>query len=274
MPNEEPPAARPGKLAGKVAIVTGGGAGIGEASCRLFAEEGASLVVVDRHADAAQRVAQAIAGAGGRALAVAADVSQRDDVVRAVERTLEAFGRPTVLFNNAGVNQEKRRPITHIEDEDFDQTLAVNLRGPFLMIKHVVPHMIAAGGGAIVNTASTAAFDTVSTAGYSASKAGLVAMTRVAAGELGRYGIRVNALCPGATETPLSISQRGDMQARGLATGNELAERVTVLGRMGRSDEMARMALFLACDDSSYATGQPFIVDGGWMLYSGVEKKA
>jgi NAD(P)-dependent dehydrogenase (short-subunit alcohol dehydrogenase family) len=263
-----------GKLVGKVAIVTGGGAGIGESSCVLFAREGARVVVVDRHAEAADRVAAEIAEAGGEALAVAADVSRPDDVKRIVAETLRAFGRPTVLFNNAGVNQEKRRPITHIEDEDFDRTLEVNLKGPFLMIKHVVPHMIEAGGGAIVNTASTAAFDTVSTAGYSASKAGLVAMTRVAAGELGRYGIRVNALCPGATATPLAASQRGDMQARGLATGDELTRRVTVLGRMGDADEMARMALFLACEDSSYATGQPFVVDGGWMLYSGVEKKA
>ncbi len=261
------------KLAGKIAIITGGGAGIGEASALLFAQHGAKVVVVDVLGDRAEATARQIVASGGTAMWVAADVSQADDVRRIVASTLQAFGNPTILFNNAGINHERRRPLTLIPDEDFDRTLEVNLKGPFLMMKHVVPHMIAAGGGTIVNTASLAAFDTVSTAGYSASKAGLVAMTRVAAVELGSHNIRVNALCPGATQTPLSASQRADIVARGLPSADDLMLKVSVLKRMGEAEEMARVALFLASDDSSYVTGQPFIADGGWMLYSGIEKR-
>jgi 3alpha(or 20beta)-hydroxysteroid dehydrogenase len=267
-----PPPAR--KLEGRVAIITGAGAGIGEASALLFAREGARVVAVDLLEDRAASVVEQIRAEGGQAVAVAADVSRPDAAARIVAETLSAFGRPTVLFNNAGINAENRLPLINIPDEAFDRTVEVNLKAPFLMIKHVAPQMIEAGGGTIVNTASLAAFDNVSSAGYSASKAGLVAMTRVAAAELGQYNIRVNALCPGATQTPLAASQRESMAARGLALAEELMKKTTVLKRMGEPIEMARMALFLACEDSSYATGQPFIVDGGWSLYSGVVKRA
>jgi NAD(P)-dependent dehydrogenase (short-subunit alcohol dehydrogenase family) len=262
-----------GKLVGKIAIITGAGAGIGEASAVLFAREGARVVVVDRDEPRAHAVTQHILGDGGQCIAVGADVTRSDDVHRIIAQTLQAFGKPNILFNNAGVNQENRRPLTHIPDEDFDRTIEVNLKGPFLMMKHVAPHMIEAGGGSIINTASISAFTVVSTAGYSASKAGLVAMTRVAAAELGRYNIRVNALCPGATMTPLAESQRSSMQARGLAVAEELMQRVTVFKRMAAPIEMAKMALFLASDDSSYATGAPFIVDGGWSSYGGIETR-
>src|SRR5262249_54055452 len=150
------------------------------ASSVLFSREGACIAVVDLIEERARAAVGMITRAGGKAIAIAADVSRKDDVERIVAQTLEAFGKPTILFNNAGINLEKRRPLTHVEDEDFLRTVEVNLTGPFLMMKHVVPHMIEAGGGSIVNTASTAAFDTMSTVGYSASKAGLVAMTRVA----------------------------------------------------------------------------------------------
>jgi NAD(P)-dependent dehydrogenase (short-subunit alcohol dehydrogenase family) len=262
-----------GKLAGKIAIITGAGAGIGEASALLFAREGARVVAADCDQAHAEKVVQQILAEGGEAIAVNADVTRPDDVHRIIAQTLQAFGKPNILFNNAGVNQENRRPLTHIPDEDFDRTLEVNLKGPFLMMKHVVPHMIEAGGGSIINTASISAFTVVSTAGYSASKAGLVAMTRVAAVELGRFNIRVNALCPGATMTPLAESQRPSMQARGLALAEDLMQRVSVFKRMGEPIEMAKMALFLASDDSSYATGVPFIVDGGWSSYGGVETR-
>jgi 3-oxoacyl-[acyl-carrier protein] reductase len=262
-----------GKLAGKIAIIIGAGAGIGEASALLFAREGAWVVVVDRDEPRAHGVTQRILAEGGRSIAVGADVTRPDEVHRIIVQTLQAFGKPNVLFNNAGVNLENRRPLTHIPDEDFDRTIEVNLKGPFLMMKHIAPHMAAAGGGSIINMASISAFTVVSTAGYSASKAGLVAMTRVAAAELGRYNIRVNALCPGATMTPLAESQRPSMQARGLAPAEELMQRVTVFRRMAEPIEMAKMALFLASDDSSYATGAPFIVDGGWSSYGGIETR-
>jgi len=261
------------KLCDRVAIVTGAGAGIGEAAALLFSAHGAKIVAVDWLGERADATVKEIHQAGGAAIAVKADVSLQADVRRIVATTLSAFGKPTILFNNAGINQEQRRPLTHIPEEDFDKTVAVNLKGPFLMMKYVVPHMIEAGGGTIVNTASLAAFDHVSTAGYSASKAGLVAMTRVAAAELGIHKIRVNALCPGAIETPLAASQREGMKARGLPGADELMLKVSALKRMGTSLEMAKVALFLASEDSSYTTGQPFIADGGWNLYAGVEKR-
>ena len=155
-----------------------------------------------------------------------------------------------------------------------DRTVEVNLKGPWLMMKYVVPHMIEAGGGSIINTASIGAFIAVSTAGYCAAKAGVVAMTRVAAVELGRYKIRVNALCPGATHTPMAAQQRAELAARGIATPPQGLDRVIPLGHMAEPEDMARMALFLASDDSAYATGAPFIVDGGWMSYGGVQTRS
>jgi 3-oxoacyl-[acyl-carrier protein] reductase len=134
--------------------------------------------------------------------------------------------------------------------------------------------MIAAGGGSIINTASISAFTVASTASYSASKAGLVALTRVAAVELGHHNIRVNALCPGATATPLAAEQRAELKSRGLPTANEIIDRLSVLGRMSEPMEQARMALFLASDESSFATGSPFIVDGGWTCIGGSQVRA
>src|SRR5579862_446710 len=137
------------KLEGKTAIITGAGAGIGEASALLFAREGASVVVVDRDTRRAQTVTEQILAEGGKAIAVSADVSRAADVHQIIAQTLQAYGKTNILFNNAGVNQENRRPLTHIPDEDFDRTIEVNLKGPFLMMKHVAPHMIEAGGGSI-----------------------------------------------------------------------------------------------------------------------------
>ena len=143
-----------------------------------------------------------------------------------------------------------------ISEEAFDRTVEVNLKGPWLMMKYVVPHMIEAGGGSIINTASIGAFIAVSTAGYCAAKAGVVAMTRVAAVELGRYKIRVNALCPGATHTPMAAHQRAELAARGIETPARGLDRVIPLGHMAEPEDMARMALFLASDDSSLCHGR------------------
>ncbi|CAN5421182.1 SDR family oxidoreductase [soil metagenome] len=262
------------RLAGKIAIVTGAAGGMGEAAALLFARAGASVAAVDLDEAHVTPVAEAIRTAGGEAVAIGADVSNSADVRRIVARTVAELGRPTVLFNNAGIDPENKRSILDISEEAFDRCLEVNLKGVWLMIKHVAPEMIAAGGGSIVNTASIAAHMVCGTAGYSASKAGVVALTRVAAVELGKHNIRVNALCPGATETPMARHQRAEMTARGLPTSNELIGRMGVLGRMAQPEEMAKMALFLASDDASFATGSAFNNDAGWSVMSGISVQA
>ena len=255
---------------GKIAIVTGAAGGIGEAAALLFAREGAKVAAVDLDEGRCASVVERIRADGGKAIAIGGDVSVTADVIRIVERSVAELGLPNVLFNNAGIDGEGRRSILHIDEAAFDRTIAVNLKGVWLMIKHVAPRMIQAGGGSIVNTASIGAFMAASTAGYCASKAGVVGLTKVAAVELGRHKIRVNTLCPGATETPMAKLQRAEMEAKGLPTSNAIMDRLGVLGRMARPEEMAQMALFLASDDSSFATGADFINDAGWMAMSGV----
>jgi NAD(P)-dependent dehydrogenase (short-subunit alcohol dehydrogenase family) len=260
-----------GRLEGKVAIITGAAGGIGQASAILFAAEGAKVACVDLKAEALEATVGQI---GADAIAIAADVSNAADVQMIVDRTVAELGMPTVVFNNAGINPDNRRPLTEIPEEDFDRALAVNLKAPWLMIKAVVPHMAAAGGGSIINTASISPFIVSSTASYSASKAGVIALTKVAAVELGHRNIRVNALCPGATMTPLADEQRAALKARGLPTADEIIDRISVLGRTAVPIEQARMALWLASDESSFATGSPFIVDGGWTCIGGSEVRA
>lgn len=262
------------RLAGKVAIITGCAGGMGEAAALLFAREGAKVAAVDiDEARIAPLIARIEAG-GGTAIAIPADVTRTADVQRIVARTVTELGLPTVLFNNAGVDTESKRAMIDIAEADFDRVIEVNLKGPWLMMKHVVPHMIAAGSGSIVNTASIGAFIAASSAGYCASKAGLVGLTKVAAVELGKHRIRVNTLCPGATETPMAKHQREEMEKAGLPTSNDIIDRMGVLGRLARPEEMAQMALFLASDELSFATGADFVNDAGWMAMSGIPVQA
>lgn len=262
------------RLAGKIAIITGAAGGMGEASALLFAREGAKIAAVDLDEARVAPVVEAIRAAGGTAIAIGADISKTADVQRIVDRTVAEIGLPSILFNNAGVDTENKRSILDISEEAFDRCVEVNLKGVWLMTKHVAPRMIEAGGGSIVNTASIAASIVASSAGYCASKAGVVALTKVTAVELGKHGIRANALCPGATETPMAREQRREMQARGLPTSNELINRMGVLGRMAEPEEMAMMALFLASDESSFATGAVFNNDAGWTAMSGISVQA
>jgi NAD(P)-dependent dehydrogenase (short-subunit alcohol dehydrogenase family) len=204
------------RLAGKIAIVTGAAGGMGEASALLFAREGAKVAAVDLEEAGVAPVVEAIRAAGGTAIAIGADISKAADVLRIAARTEAELGLPNVLFNNAGVDTEGKQSILDISEEAFDRVVEVNLKGAWLMIKHIAPRMIAAGGGSIVNTASIGALTVCSTAGYCASKAGVVMLSKVAAVELGRHGIRVNALCPGATETPMARHQREEMARKGL----------------------------------------------------------
>lgn len=258
------------RLAGKTAIITGAAGGIGEAASLLFAREGAKVIAVDLHQEKLDAVVDAIAAEGGAAAAVVADVADSRQVQQIMQAACDHFGPPTILFNNAGVDSEGKKSILDIEEDEFDQVVRVNLKSIWLMIKYAAPHMIAAGGGSIVNTASIGAFMAASSAGYCASKAGVVGLTKVAAVELGRFGIRVNTLCPGATETPLAREQREEMQRKGLPTSHDIIDKMGVLGRLAFPEEMAKMALFLASDDASFATGADFVNDAGWMAMSGV----
>lgn len=259
------------RLKDKVAIVTGGGSGIGEAAAVLFAQEGARVAVIDIDQAAASRTVSQIEKDGGSGIAVCADVSAAAEVEGFVERTTAELGSPAVLFNNAGVDCEGKKRLIEVDESAFDRAVAVNLKAVWLAIKAVAPRMIDAGGGSIVTTASISAHRAGNTAGYAGSKAGVVAMSRIAAVELGRYNIRVNTLSPGAVRTGLAIKMRAEAEARGMPVDPTAAKRLSVFGRMAEPIEMARVALFLASDEASFATGMDFVNDGGWMCLSGVE---
>jgi NAD(P)-dependent dehydrogenase (short-subunit alcohol dehydrogenase family) len=249
------------KLYGKVALITGAGSGMGKATALLFAREGAKIAVVDVNQGSAAETAAEIERHGGQAIAIRADVSVEADASQMVEATNRRLGAPGVLFNNAGIEGESGF-VGKMTAEAFDRVIAINLRGVFLGMKYVLPHMVDAGGGSIINQASIAGMVAVrGGAAYCAAKAGVIAMTRVAALEYARYNIRVNCICPGGIETAMAKRIR-----RGAEPDPKAISRISVLGRMGRPEEIANMALFLASNDSSFATGAPFVVDGGWTI--------
>lgn len=249
------------KLDGKNALITGAGSGMGRATALLFAREGAKVAAIDIDEKAAAETAAEIERKGGKAVAIRADVSVEVDAKQMVETAAQRLGAPGVLFNNAGIEGESAL-VGKMTAEAFDRVIAINLRGVFLGMKYVLPPMVDAGGGSIINQASIAGMVAVrGGAAYSAAKAGVIAMTRVAALEYARYNIRVNCICPGGIETEMAKRIR-----RGAEPDPKAVGRISVLGRMGAPEEIANMALFLASSDSSFATGAPFVVDGGWTI--------
>ncbi|MGX1504275.1 UNVERIFIED_CONTAM: 3alpha(or 20beta)-hydroxysteroid dehydrogenase [Streptomyces graminofaciens] len=243
-----------GKLDGRVVLVTGAARGQGEQEARLFAAEGAKVVLADVLDELGEPLAKEVGG-----LYVHLDVSRETDWTAAVGAAKERFGKIDGLVNNAGILRFNELLATPLEE--FQLITQVNQVGTFLGIRSVAPEIEAAGGGTIVNTASYTALTGMAYVGaYAASKHAILGLTRVAALELAGKGIRVNAVCPGAVDTPMSNPDGVDPEAVG-----DLYRTLVPLGRVGRPEEIARLALFLTGEDSSYITGQPFVIDGGWL---------
>jgi NAD(P)-dependent dehydrogenase (short-subunit alcohol dehydrogenase family) len=248
-----------GRLAGKVALITGAGSGIGLATSLAFAREGARIAAVDVDASRGEAAAEQVRGAGGEAHAVAADVSRSADCARMVAAAERAFGALHVLFNNAGIMHPADGDAVATDESVWDLTLNVNLKGVFLGCKHGIPALRRAGGGSVINTASFVALLGAATPqlAYTASKGGVLALSRELAVIHAREKIRVNALCPGPLQTEL-LMKFLDSEAK--------RQRRLVhvpLGRFGEAREIADAALFLASDESSFVTGATFLVDGG-----------
>lgn len=252
-----------GKLEGKGALITGGASGIGEATARLFVEEGARVLVTDLQDERGQALADVLGSDAGY---LHADVSLEDDVERAVRRATETFGRLDVMFNNAGIAGAVGS-IEEVTVEAFDETIGVLLKGVFLGIKHAATVMKAQGRGSIINTASIAGIRTgYGNHIYSAAKAGVIQLTRSTAMELGESGVRVNCICPGFIATPMIG------RARGLSV-EEADEKLDIvkgsfkgaqpIRRTGLPEDIAKAALWLASDDSGFVNGQALVVDGG-----------
>ena len=257
----------PGKsLAGKTALITGGAGGIGRATALLFAREGAAVCIVDLNAEAGQELAREISTAGGRAIFERADVTRSADCRRAVERTVLEFGGIHILFNNAGII--RRASVLEISEQDWDSVMAVNVKSVFLMSREVIPIMAMAKGGSIINTASGWGLaGGTRAAAYCASKGAVVLVTKAMAIDHGRQNIRVNCICPGDTDTAML---RGEARQLGEAEDRFLSESARrPLGRVGRPEEIAQAALYLAGDAASFVTGSALVVDGGGLAGSG-----
>ena len=244
------------RLDGKVALITGGGSGMGKVASELFAAEGASVVLTDVNDEAGEATATAI---GDAAAYIHADVSKESDAEAMVASTVERFGRLDVLYNNAGIMPLDDGSITDADGSIWDAVFSVNVKGVAFGCKYGIPAMIDSGGGSVINVASFVAWLGAATSqtAYTASKGAVLAMTREIAVEYARKGIRCNALCPGPIETPLLLA---------LLSDEEKKQRRFVhipMGRLGHAEELAKAALFLASDDSSYMTGASLIIDGG-----------
>jgi 3alpha(or 20beta)-hydroxysteroid dehydrogenase len=244
---------------GKVVLVTGGAGGIGRAACLAFAAAGARVVCVDRSEAEGEVVAADIRAAGGEAVFVAADVTDAEQVRRYVAATLQAHGRIDVFINNAGF-EGAVVPLVEYPDETFDRVLAVNVRGVFLGLKHVLPVMQAQRSGVVINTGSTGSHvGATGVAGYVASKHAVLGLTRCAALEVAADGVRVNAICPGSTRTRM-LQSLADERSRQEKLEFNLA---TPNGRIAEPDEIAATMLYMASDHARHMIGQSIILDGG-----------
>jgi NAD(P)-dependent dehydrogenase (short-subunit alcohol dehydrogenase family) len=248
---------------GKVALVTGGGNGIGRAACVGFARHGAKVVVVDRDGAAAEATAGIVRQNGGDAIVVTADVTKSADVKAYVKATLDKYGRIDCFFNNAGIEGK----VAHTADYDeamFDQVISVNVKGVFLGLRHVLPEMIKQKSGAVVNTASVAGLTaTPGMPAYVASKHAVLGLTKASAGEVAKQGIRINAVCPGPVDTRMIHSLESQLMPGDPAKVEAAYKAALPTGRYSTAEEIANMVLFLCSDMASNTTGGQFVVDGG-----------
>jgi 3-oxoacyl-[acyl-carrier protein] reductase len=244
------------KLQDRVALVTGGGSGIGRATAELFAREGARVVVADLNGPAASQVAEQIQNNGGEAISIQADVSKSKDAEEMVTYTISSYGQIDILFNSAGIIGREAY-LWEATEEDFDQIISVNLKGVFLSCKYAIPHMLERQSGVILSMSSLGGLVARrANSLYNASKAGVVLITRVLAKELAPYGIRANCIAPITTDTPLLDAWPPEARVAS-------ASRIP-LGRIIEPEEIAAAALFLASDDSAMITGIPLVIDGGY----------
>lgn len=237
-------------LQNKVAIITGAGRGIGRAAAMRFAKEGAKVVVAEIDSKEGKETVDLIKAAEGEAFFIQVDITRTDDAKKMIDSAIEKYGRLDVLFNNAGI--ELTGKVEDMSEANWDRLLGINLKGIFLCCKYAIPHMLRQGAGAIINTASIAGLFGLSNEGaYCASKGGIIALTKALAMDYAPSNIRVNCICPGPTATRLTPDRTA------------IIEKIP-MGRLGKSEEIAAAALFLASKESSFITGHALVVDGGF----------
>src|SRR5919197_3990450 len=248
------------RLQDKITIITGGASGMGRVAARMFAAEGARVVVADVTEPAAKSVVDEVAGAGGKAIAVVADVSKEADARRMVDETIDAFGRVDVLYNNAGIMPEADHSVIDTAVDDWDRVMAVNVRGVFLGCKYAIPKMLEQGSGSVINVSSFVALVGCSKPqdAYTASKGAVLALTKSLAVQFAPKGVRTNAICPGPVETPLLMDWLvKDEEAKRI----RLARNPT--GRFCKPEEIVHIALYPASDESRWTNRASLVVDGG-----------
>jgi NAD(P)-dependent dehydrogenase (short-subunit alcohol dehydrogenase family) len=249
------------RLADKTAIITGGASGIGRAAALRFAAEGAKLVIADVNGEGGRETAQLIEQQGGKALFFKTNVSDSKQVKELVSATVEAYGKLNILFNNAGIGNPDVKSVD-LDEDDWDRVIDINLKGVFLGIKHAVPELKKAGGGAVINTSSLLGIKGQKyLAAYNASKAGVILLTKNAALEYGRDNIRVNAIAPGVIDTQIIDGWKNDERKW------PIISRANALGRIGTPEEVANAVLFLASEEASFITGATLSVDGGGLTF-------
>jgi len=250
-----------GRVSGKVALITGGGSGIGRATAIVFAREGAKVSIADYNRSGGEETVRMIKSAGGEASFIEANVAIAKQVEAVVAKTVETYGRLDCAFNNAGIEGEMGGNLAECSEENWGRIIAINLTGVFLCMKYEIPQMLKHGGGSIVNTASAAGLIGLpGGTAYVASKHGVAGLTKSAALEYAKSGIRINAVCPGFIRTAM---------VERVVDGGSISEDAMVaaepIGRIGKPEEIANVVLFLCSDDASFVTGLPMPVDGGYV---------